>query len=571
MPLDAVCLTALVDELAPQLEGAHIDKVQQPARDLLLLSLYTRQGSRKLLISAGVGMARLHLTTERFENPEQPPMFCMLLRKHLVGARIDRVHQPENERIAILELTARDELGVETRKQLVAELMGRSSNLILVDSDGVIIDCLRRADFGEDAYRRLLPGMLYRLPPKPSKPNLLELSAEARRAAIEAAAPDKPGDKRLMDAFSGLSPLIARELACRAERGGDLAAAVEAYAESVKAREFTPVMVVEGGEPRDFSFMCITQYGAAATCEPRGSFSDLLEEFYAGRERAERMRRVSHDTVKTVRTLRDRQARKLAQQRSELERTADREQLRKRGDLITANLWRAERGARTLVCEDYYAEGCPEVEIALDPMKTPQQNAAAAYKEYKKAVAAERHLTKLIADGEAMLDYLESVLDVLVRASSEREVAEIRRELTASGVIRAPKGGKERKIKPLGPMRFVSSGGYEILVGRSNAQNDELTLKTARRSDIWLHVQKAHGSHVIIRAEDGLPDARTMEEAASLAAYFSEARDSGKTPVDWTRARNVKKPSGALPGKVIYTNYETIMAEPDKALAEKAK
>ena len=219
-------------------------------------------------------------------------MFCMLLRKHLVGARIDALTQPENERMVILELTARDELGVETRKRLAVELMGRSSNVVLVDGEGVIIDCLRRADFGEGAYRRLLPGMLYRLPPKPAKPNLLELSGEQLRAAIGAAATDKPGDKRLMDAFSGLSPLIARELASRAERGGDLAAAVEAYAESVRAREFTPVMVFEDGQPRDFSFMRITQYGAAAACEPRGSFSDLLEEFYAGRERAERMRRM---------------------------------------------------------------------------------------------------------------------------------------------------------------------------------------------------------------------------------------------------------------------------------------
>lgn len=498
-------------------------------------------------------------------------MFCMLLRKHLVGARIDRVTQPENERMAVLELTARDELGVETKKSLIAELMGRSSNLILADADGVIIDCLRRADFGEDAYRRLLPGMLYRLPPKPAKPNLLALSAPERRAAIENTPDDKPGDKRLQDAFSGLSPLIAREIAHRAGEGGDLAAAADAFAESVQAGELTPYMLTEDGEPRDFSFMRITQYGAAVKCEPRGSFSDLLDEFYSGRERAERMRRVSHDTTKTVKTLRDRQARKLSQQRAELARTADREELRKRGDLITANLWRAEKGARKLVCEDYYAEGCPTVEIALDPMKTPQQNAAAAYKEYKKAAAAEQHLTKLIAEGEAMLDYLESTLDSLSRVSSEKEVAEIRRELTAAGVLRAPKGGKERKIKPLGPMRCVSSTGYEILIGRSNAQNDELTLKTARRTDIWLHVQKVHGSHVIIRAEDTRPDDRTIEEAASLAAYFSQARESGKVPVDYTMVRNVKKPSGALPGKVIYTNYETIMAAPDKTLAEKVK
>ena len=562
MPLDAVCLTALMDELAPELEGAHIDKVQQPARDLLLLSLYSRRGSRRLLISAGVGMARLHFTSERFENPDTPPMFCMLLRKHLTGAVVERLWQPENERMAIFELSCRDELGVESKKRLAVELMGRSSNIVLVDGEGVIIDCLRRADFGEDAYRRLLPGMLYRLPPKPAKPNLLELTPQERRARLADTDRDKPAEKRLMDAFSGLSPLIARELAHRSEQG-ELAMAVDAYAESVQAHEFTPYLLTENSAARDFSFMRITQYGEAMRCEPRGGFSALLDEFYSERERAERMRRVSHELTKTVRTLRDRQARKLAQQRQELEKTADREELRRRGDLITANLWRAEKGARTLLCEDYYTEGCPTVELALDPRKTPQQNAAAAYRDYRKAAAAEQHLTKLIAEGEAMLDYLESTLDNLSRAESEKEAAEIRRELIAAGVLRQPKqGGKERKIKPLGPIRHVSASGYEILIGRSNTQNDELTFKTARRTDIWLHVQKLHGSHVIIRAEDTRPDEGTILEAAALAAKYSQAAGSGKVAVDFTMVKNVKKPSGALPGKVIYTNYETVTVEP---------
>lgn len=562
MPLDAVCLTALMDELAPELEGAHIDKVQQPARDLLLLSLYSRRGSRRLLISAGVGMARLHFTSERFENPDTPPMFCMLLRKHLTGAVVERLWQPENERMAIFELSCRDELGVESKKRLAVELMGRSSNIVLVDGEGVIIDCLRRADFGEDAYRRLLPGMLYRLPPKPAKPNLLELTPQERRARLADTDRDKPAEKRLMDAFSGLSPLIARELAHRSEQG-ELAMAVDAYAESVQAHEFTPYLLTENSAARDFSFMRITQYGEAMRCEPRGGFSALLDEFYSERERAERVRRVSHELTKTVRTLRDRQARKLAQQRQELEKTADREELRRRGDLITANLWRAGKGARTLLCEDYYTEGCPTVELALDPRKTPQQNAAAAYRDYRKAAAAEQHLTKLIAEGEAMLDYLESTLDNLSRAESEKEAAEIRRELIAAGVLRQPKqGGKERKIKPLGPIRHVSATGYEILIGRSNTQNDELTFKTARRTDIWLHVQKLHGSHVIIRAEDTRPDEGTILEAAALAAKYSQAAGSGKVAVDFTMVKNVKKPSGALPGKVIYTNYETVTVEP---------
>ncbi len=570
MPLDAICLTALTAELAPLLTGARIDKVQQPARDLLLLSVYTRQGNRRLLLSAGVGTARIHFTNERVENPDAPPMFCMLLRKHLTGARIASVTQPRFERMVILELDTRDELGSESKKQLIVELMGRSSNVILVDNEGVIIDCMRRADFGENAYRRLLPGMIYRLPQRPAKPCFFDLSSGERRQALDSAPDDVPLDRWLMDSFYGLSPLISRELAYKAGGRAQLPAAMDALADSVAAGEFTPVLILEGGAARDFSFMSIGQYGELTSCETLPDFSELLDAFYARRDHAERMRRAAHGTTKNIRTLRDRQARKLAQQREELRKSVDREALRHRGDLITANLWRMEKGARVLVCEDYYTEGSPTVEIAIDPLKTPQQNAAAAYKDYKRAITAEKYLTSLIADGEGQLDYLESVLDQLARAESERDVLEIRRELAANGIIRA-KGESKQKIKPRGPMRFASSNGFEILIGRSNLQNDELTTKLARRSDIWLHTQRVHGSHVVIRANDETPDEQTIAEAASLAAYYSQARDGGKTPVDYTQIRFVKKPSGALPGKVVYTDYKTIMAESDLALSERLR
>ena len=377
MPLDAVCLTALLRELAPELEGARIDKVQQPERDLLLLSVYTRSGARRLLISAGVGSARLHFTRERYENPDTPPMFCMLLRKHLTGARIVSVEQPPYERLALLRLSARTELGEETEKTLAVELMGRASNVILIDETGNIVDCMRRADFGEGAYRRLLPGMLYRLPQRPEKPCFFETGSEERRTLWANSGGAEP-ERWLMDTFYGLSPLIAREIAHRAGSPEGLGAAMDALCESVAAGEFTPTLLLMEGKAPDVTYMRITQYGQAARCERRESFSALLDECYAGRDRAERMRRASHDTMKSVRTLRDRQARKLAQQREELKKTADREELRRRGDLITANLYRAQKGARTLLCTDYYTEGCPEVEIRLDPLKTPQQNAAAA-------------------------------------------------------------------------------------------------------------------------------------------------------------------------------------------------
>ena len=573
MPLDAVTLTGLIEELAPALEGARIDKVQQPARDTLLLSVYTRSGARRLLISAAGSGARLHFTEERFENPDKPPMFCMLLRKHLTGARIDAVTQPAWERMAELTLTARDELGVECKRSLIVEMMGRAANVILCDEDMRIIDCLRRVDFGEEAYRRLLPGMLYKYPQRPTgKPCFFELTSAERRAALSLAGREGEPSSWLLDSFSALSPLIAREVAHRAGGWTSLGEAMDALAESVSARELTPMLIKIDGRTKDFSFMRINQYGQEAKNETCESFSAMLDAFYAQRDKAERMRRAAHDTVKAVRTLRDRTARKLASQREELKKSTNREELRRRGDLITANLWRAQKGVRELECEDYYTEGCPTVKIKLDPLKTPQQNAAQAYKEYRKAETAERHLKALIAEGEERLDYLESVLDALARVESERDVQEIRSELMDTGVIKSPRGSaKRRKIKPAGPLHFVSSTGYEILVGRNNAQNDELTTKTARRTDMWLHAQRVHGSHVIIRCMDTEPDTQTLAEAASLAAYYSEGRESGKVPVDYTQVRRVKKPSGSLPGKVIYTDYKTIIAEPDEALVNALK
>lgn len=572
MPLDAPLLRGLTDEIAPALAGARIDKVQQPSRDTLLLSVYTRLGARRLLISAAGSGSRLHFTGEKYENPDKPPMFCMLLRKHLTGARIESVQQPEWERMVVLSLTGRDELGVECARTLVVELMGRASNVILCDEEMRIIDCLRRVDFGEEAYRRLLPGMLYKYPQRPDKPCFFALTAQERRELLEAAPRDAEPSSWLLDTFSALSPLIARETAARAGGFEHLGEAMDALAESVDAGELTPTLVRVDGKAKDFSFMRITQYGPGAENEESESFSALLDAFYGQRDRAEQLRRAAHDTVKAVRTLRDRTARKLASQREELRKSADREALRRRGDLITANLWRAQRGMRELECEDYYTEGCPTVKIKLDPLKTPQQNAAQAYKEYRKAETAEKHLTELIANGERQLDYLESVLDSLSRVESERDVRDIRAELAASGVLKVKRGAdKQRRVKPAGPLRFVSSSGYEILVGRNNAQNDELTTRTARRTDIWLHTQRVHGSHVIIRCLDTEPDERTLSEAASLAAYYSEGREAGKVPVDYTQVRRVKKPSGALPGKVIYTDYKTITAEPDAQLARRLR
>ena len=572
MPLDAICLSALTKELSEKLTGAQIDKIQQPERDMILLALRGRGENLRLLIAAGTGNARVHLTKSAFENPAEPPMFCMLLRKHLVGARILSVSQPKYERVLKLELETRDELGVEGHKTLIAELIGRSANLILVDAEGRILDCLRRMDYGGDAERRMLPGMFYRDVPPQTKPALLETEPETVRAMIENADKTRPIDKWLLESFAGLSPLVCRELSFRC--GGDwtlLPVLLDAFIESINAGELRPYLYFDGKKPADFSFMRLKQYGDALRCEEADSFSDMLDRFYTGRDKLEQQRRRGHELLKTVRTVRDRQQRKLNARYEELKKSEDREGVRKTAELITANLYRLKKGDSVLRCQDYYDPDCPEIEIRLDPLKTPQQNAAAMFKDYNKRKAAAEHLTTLIADGEAQLDYLNSVLELIGAAESEKDLADLRRELVDTGYIKASAGKKREKVKSQAPLRFVSTDGREILVGRSNLQNDELTTRLGRRTDCWLHTQKIHGSHVLIRCEGEPPSDKCIEEAAVIAAYCSQGRGGGKIPVDYTMLRFVRKPSGALPGKVIYTDYKTILVDSDEELVNKLR
>ena len=583
MPLDSVFLSGLKRELAPQILGARIDKVQQPERDLLLLGLRTHDGNVRLLLHGGVGSARVHLTEGRFENPASPPMFCMLLRKHLIGARIAEL-EDNGDRLLQIHLDARDEMGVETRRTLVIEMMGRQSNVILVDGEGIILDCMRRVDPSMSEIRPLLPGMRYRLPPKQDKPDFFESEPRERAALLRTAETGAALDSWLLHTFSGLSPLVCRELCYRAFRDvsprfSSLTAEQETafleemdrLRELVEEGNLAPYLLSDEQKPKDFSFFPIEQYGNALRCEKCASFSALLDEYYLRRDQAEAMRRKSQSLTKTIKNLRDRTARKLAMQREELRLSENRETIRRRADLITANLYRIQRGDRVLHAEDFYEEGMPTVEIPLDPLKTPQQNAAQLYKQYQKAKTAETHLTALIAEGETSLHYLNSVLDEISRAEGEQDLAAIRAELRESGYLKREKSAKKEKLRPRAPLRFVSDSGYEILVGRSNAQNDELTHRIARRTDYWLHVQKSHGSHVIIRAMDSEPDEKTLAQAASLAVYYSQSRAGGKTPVDYTMVRNVRKPSGGLPGMVLYTTYQTIFAEGDESLAERLR
>ncbi|MEA4964419.1 MAG: NFACT RNA binding domain-containing protein [Oscillospiraceae bacterium] len=577
MPFDAMFLSAMTQELSAA-AGARIDRVQQPSRDAVLLSLRSRDANRKLLISTNPNHPRVQFTALSFENPAQPPMFCMLLRKHLVGARIVSFVQTPMERVLDVTLDCLDELGNPARKHLLLELMGRTSNLILTGPDNRILDCLRRVDLEMSDRRQVLPGLFYREPPPQDKQDPLSLSAGALAALLEAVDVPTRLDKFLLDRLGGLSPLLCRELAFRA--GGETDRDILSLPDRRQAAEtivgllqnrlpYRPVLLRRDGLPTEFSCLEILQYGDFLTAEAPPTFSALLDEFYGGREREERKRQRTAQLHKLIATNRDRTARKLELQKKELSESKDREQLRRCGDLIFANLSRMTRGQNVLLTEDFYDPDLKEIRISLSPQLSPQQNAAKYYKDYARAKNAEKILTEQIGKGEQTLQYLQSVLEELTRAESEQDLAEIRAELQEQGYLRPDGKKKERKQPSARPLEFLSTGGYPLLVGRNNRQNDVLTLKTAGKSDLWLHAQKIHGSHVIIVCHGASPDDQTMTEAAQLAALFSQAGQSQNVPVDCTEARNVKKPIGSPPGMVIYDRARTLYVTPDAALPER--
>ena len=585
MPLDALCLSGVVHELQNALSGAKIDKIYQPGRDEVVLALRAPAGNVKLLLSANPSHPRAHLTQISRENPDKPPMFCMLLRKHLSGARLLELVQPPMERVVDLRLEALDELGDRVERRLVLEAMGRHSNLILLDGEGRIMDCLRRVDSDMSARRQVLPGLFYRLPPAQEKLDPSSLDRAALESALAAAPEESQADKWLLDTFGGLSPLICRELAFRAGGATDarlhqmgeggrsrLLDELEGLLRSVQENSFTPVMLEKEGHPSDFTFQPISQYGPAVSCVPFPSFSALLDRFYEQRENQERVRQRGQDLIRSVTNARDRAARKIGLQEQELAATRDRERLRQFGDIITSNLHAMEKGMSRLTAADFYDPECPQIHIPLDPLLTPQQNAAKYYKEYNKAKTAESILTLQLEKGRRDLDYLNSVLEAIALAEGERDLQEIRQELTDTGYLRRPSKARDRgKRVASKPMEFRSSSGLRISVGKNNTQNDLLTTKQAFKSDLWFHTQKIHGSHVILWTEGGQPDLTSIQEAAQLAAWFSQGRESGKVAVDYTPVKYVKKPGGARPGMVVYTTYETAYVAPDGELALRVK
>ena len=566
MAFDAFFLSAVLEEVKARCIGARIDKIHQPSRDTLILQMHSREYRSKLLFAANPTAPRLHLTGASPENPSEPPMFCMLLRKHLMGAKLSEVTQIPMERWAEFTFDCTDEMGFPVRKRLVAELMGRTCNLYLLSPEGRIIDCLRRIGLDESARRAALPGLMYQQPEAITKDN--PLNVENFRGFFDKPGADQICD-RLMDTFGGLSPLVCREAALFAAGATD--ARPDPRDEEEIARKLQLFFAehlnhpkpcyyaLSDGTPKQFAFCPIRQYGDYREAE---SFGQLLDMYYTVRDRKDAMRQKSQAVRKTVQNLCTRLTRKLAIQEKELEATYDRERLRQLGDIVTANIHKIVKGQTTVSCEDFYDEEMKVIDIPISPILSPQGNAARFYKDYTRMKNAEKELTKQIELGENELYYLRSVLEELSRAQTDAELEEIRRELQEGGYIRADSSKKKMKQGKVPPMRFESTDGYPIYVGRNNRQNEELTFRLARKDDIWCHASKVHGSHVIISCGGTTPPDDTITQAAQLAAYYSETSGGQNIPVDVTAVKQVKKIPNGKPGMVIYHSYKTVIANP---------
>ena len=580
MALDGIFLHFLKQEIEREALGARVEKVSQPSKEELVLSLRNRTGAYKLLLSVRSNSPRVHFTKYAPDNPQTPPMLCMLLRKTLVGAVLTGLRQAGLDRVLFLDFDASNEIGDRVHPSLCIEIMARHSNIILLDENGTVIDAVKRIDAAKSSVREILPGVPYELPPAQDKVNLLQEDARAAYERVLA-----QGEARLsaalLHSLQGMSPIVCRELANRAA-GEDLLVPslslaqnsillqeLEALLKRVRGGSPEPEMVLDQeGKPVDFAFLPVGQYGSLMNVRAYPELSALLDDFYTERDRAERTKQRAQDLFRLLTSTMERITRRLNAQRAELAASEDREELRIRAELINAYQYTLEKGAPFYDVENYYDEN-RILRIPADPALTPARNAQKYYKEYRKAQTAQRVLTEQIATGEQELQYIESVFDALSRSQSERELAEIREELAAGGYLKRRRSAKQKAPKALPPMEFCTDDGFSILVGRNNVQNDKLSLKMAAKNDLWLHTKNIPGSHVILVTGGREPSGEALVQAAQLAAWFSRARESSSVPVDYTPVRMLRKPQGARPGKVIYDTYRTLSVRPSGELAQR--
>ena len=566
MAFDACMMRAVLGELRTEFPEAKIEKVLQPQNDEIDMLIHYGRSSRRLVFNVGPNAPRLQLSDTAKENPLKAPMFCMLLRKYFQGAKIVKAEQLGFDRIAVFTVSCYDEMGFPTTKKIICEIMGKYANLIVTDADGKILTALKVIDFAASTVRQVLPGLKYQIPAQADKLSPLTIDREAFFRHLEAFNPERTAEKFITTTYSGIATQIAHELVYRATGHIDTPvldidrerfySVFLDWQKLLIEERYTPTVVIDAsGKPVDYSYMDISYLGDAVTVKTFDRISDLFDMYFAKRDRLEKIHQRGHDLVTLLNNAVSRTERKLAIQRESLIDSERGEEYRRKGDLIIANIYRLKKGMTSFVTQDYYDESCPEVEIELDTRLTPADNAQRFYKLYNKAKVAKEVLTKQIAIWEAELVYLESVRTFLSKAETEEDLVEIRDELYRSGYASKMKGYKPPKQIKSRPMRFTTSGGYELLVGRNNVQNDHLTFKIAAKDDIWFHTKDIPGSHVIMVTGGEEPSERDYTEAASIAAYYSKA-GGDLVAVDYTKVKNIKKPQGSKPGFVIYkTNY----------------
>jgi predicted ribosome quality control (RQC) complex YloA/Tae2 family protein len=584
MALDGVALANIAFELKELLLGGRVDKIYQPESDEIIMAVRSLGNNYKLLLTANASHPRIHLTQIPKENPMIAPMFCMVLRKHIAGGKITAIEQPNFERILNIHIESLNEMGDSTVKKLVIEIMGKHSNIMLLDENETILDCIKHVTHDTSSVREVLPGKKYVLPPSQNKLDILELTKETFIDTVKT----KKGvrlQEIIFGSYTGISPILATEICFRADidpskyaeelSDFDIEKLYNTFAcfrHVIVEGRFTPVIITD--EPNnkiiDFSSVEMTYYSDYKQ-EYYRSISALLENFYYKKDNSTRMKQKTHDLNKLVNSNIDRCIKKREIQNKTLKDISDREKWKRYGELITSNIYQIQKGETRFETQDFYEETLPIVKINLDAELTPVENAQRYFNKYNKAKRTFAALQDQILQNDSELEYLEQILTSLNNSSDEANIAEIHTELTQEGYIKKRKAKKGEKVKKTKPMHYMSSEEFDIYVGKNNIQNDELTLKFASSNDIWLHTKDIPGSHVIIKTKGyGIPE-DTIVEAAQLAAFFSKGRDSSSVPVDYTLKKNVKKPNGAKPGMVIYEENKTLYVTPDEAFIKTLK
>ncbi len=560
-------MRAVLSEFNREFPEAKIEKVLQPQNDEIDMLIHYGKQSKRLLFNVGPNAPRLQLSDTSKENPLKAPMFCMLLRKYFLGARIISASQLGFDRIAVFRVSCYDEMGFACEKKIICEIMGKYANLIITDGEDKILSAMKVIDFAASTVRQVLPGMKYQIPAIQDKLSPLAIDRDAFFERLRAFPPQRTAEKFITSSYSGIATQIAHELVFRAAGECDVAVtdideeklySVFSEWQGLLCEErYTPCVALDDtGKPIDYSYMDITYLGNKAKIRYFDTLGELFDMYFAEKDRLEKIHQRGHDIITLINNAIARTERKLAIQREALLDSERGEEYRRIGDLIIANIYKLKRGMTEFAAVDYYSDGCPEVTVTLDSRLSPADNAQRYYKLYNKAKTAKEVLTKQIALWESELVYLDTVKTFLAGAECEDDLTEIRDELYRSGYSAKMKGYKPPKKIKSQHLTLQTSGGYKLLVGRNNIQNDLLTLKTAAKDDIWFHTKDIPGSHVIMVTGGDEPSERDYTEAAGIAAYYSKAQASDRVAVDYTRVKNIKKPQGSKPGFVIYkTNY----------------